>query len=225
MNKHITYITHRSQRFTTIQTFTMLTKLTVAGVVNAHTQELNKLITVAKATEATHKGLGRRKKEGRTTVTPAASKKLAEARKKKKKEKERHRERSRERTTTRHASKSCKEGFVSQKVLEAQGGILDVLGTGDVASAIEGLRSQVAGLEGEAGGMSSALADLARVASTIDVDSMNSLGGKIEGLTGSVKDGVLPLAEKLVKLLEIFEERTDPKKIASTLLPSCLAQS
>ena len=145
------------------------------------------MINVAKATEATHSGLGRQKKEGRSKVRSAVS--LLEAKKRKKKEKKRResRERSKERTQTRKASKSCKEGFLAKMVLEKQGLVDSLVGNnlGDAADAVDRLTSAV--LEGKSS-FDNFEECVSKMCSELDTEALNSALGSFGQMAQATQD-------------------------------------
>lgn len=162
-------------------------------------QVLNKLILVAKATEATHSGLGRQKKEGRSKVKSAVSVREANKRKKKEKQRREERERSRERTEARKASKSCKEGHLANLVLEKQGLVDSIVGANfsEITEAIE------------------RLAD----AATDGKSSLDSFEGLISKVCGEVESGTVNNAldnfDSFVKITQEFNDKFQPETIAS----------
>lgn len=197
----------------------MSTKLTLAGVLNAHSKELNEKIIVAKATEATHRGKGRLRKEGRAKVHNSVSKEVAKARKRKAKKKNEERERSKERAQTRKTSTSCKERFLAGNVLEAQGGVMDLLGMdlGPIIGAVGELADEVSGVGESADGIKDALRGLSSFANKFDHKNLNKIGDSLEGLDDKVKTTIVPLASKLVDLLEKLEKRTDPSAVKTKI--------
>lgn len=204
----------------------MNTKLSVAGVIANNQEQLKKLIQTAVAVENTFKGKGRRSREKRS-VSPAPSKKTAKTRKQKSKQRREdaeQRSHSRERSIKRKESKSCLKGFLAQDGLEAQSGLVGSLtGLGDIPDSLKGLMGAVGELGDEASTFNETMERLTDLVARYDPKDLAGIKDGINDTNDTIKSDFVPVMEKLVNLLNIFEERTRPSNLKEKIaeyLPS-----
>lgn len=204
----------------------MFIKLTIPGVIAQHNAQLQKLITVAQATENTHKGLGRQAREGRS-VKPAPSCEVAGTRKqraKKRKEAKRFRAASRDRAITRKKSTSCQKGLLASDELEAQSGLVSaVTGLSNIPESLEGLMGAVGMLGDEASHFNDTMENLTNLVSKYKPEDLTGIKDGINATNSTIKEDFVPVLSELTRLMSVFEERTRPANIKqkiANMLPS-----
>lgn len=204
----------------------MSIQLTIPGVIAAHNEQLKKQIAVAKATENTFKGRGRRAREHRS-VNAAPTKEVAAARKarsKKKREMRKHRNHSKERALTRRKSTSCRKGLSASETLEAQSGIVSAMtGLGNIPDSLEGLMGAVEALGNEASQFNSTMEELTTIVGRYNPEDLTGIKEGINATNNTIKEDFVPILDKLTSLMSVFEERTRPSNLreqVKKLLPS-----
>jgi len=204
----------------------MFTKLTVPGVNAQCNTQLQKQIIVAQATEHTHRGLGRAKREGRS-VKAAPSREAAKTRKqraKKRREEKRHRSASKDRAIARKKSTSCKKGLLASDELEAQSGLVNaVTGLSNIPETLEGLMGAVGVLGEEASQFNDTMENLTDIVGKYNPEDLTGIKDGIKATNDTIKKDFVPILAELTRLMSVFEERTRPSKIyekLSNMLPS-----